>query len=46
MAIGVAVMIAVVMLMLISFVKTSDRGEIHDYFTEEMKGHWIILFWI
>ena len=38
MAIGVALMILVVMLMPISFVKTSDRGATHDYFPEELKG--------
>ena len=37
-AIGVAVLIAVVVLMPISFVKTSDRGATHDYFPEELKG--------
>ena len=37
-AIGVAVIIAVVMIMPISFVKTSDRGAKHDYFPEELKG--------
>ena len=37
-AIGVAVIIAVVMIMPISFVKTSDRGATHDYFPEELKG--------
>lgn len=38
MGIGIAVMIVVVMLMPISFVKTSDRGVTHDYFPEELKG--------
>ena len=37
-AIGVAVIIAVVVLMPISFVKTSDRGATHDYFPKELKG--------
>ena len=37
-AIGVAVLIAVVVLTPISFVKTSDRGATHDYFPEELKG--------
>lgn len=35
--IGVAVMIAIVILMPISFVKTSDRGVTHDYFPNELK---------
>ena len=34
----VAVMIAIGILMPISFVKTSDRGATHDYFLEELKG--------
>ena len=34
----VAVMIAIGILMPISFVKTSDRGATHDYFPEELKG--------
>ena len=37
-AIGMAVMIAVVVLMPISFVKTSDRGTTLNYFPEELKG--------
>lgn len=37
-AIGVAVIIAVVMIMPISFVKISDRGATHDYFPEKLKG--------
>jgi len=37
-AIGVAVIIAVVMIMPISFVKISDREATHDYFPEELKG--------
>ena len=36
--IGVAVVFLVVVLMPISFVKTSDRGTTHDYFPEELKG--------
>lgn len=36
--IGVAVIIMVMILMPISFVKTSDRGATHDYFPEELKG--------
>lgn len=36
--IGVAVIIAIVMLMPISFVKTSDRGATHDYFPEKLRG--------
>ena len=36
--IGVAAMMAVVLLMPISFVKTSDRGATHGYFPEELKG--------
>jgi hypothetical protein len=34
----VAVIIAIGILMPISFVKTSDRGMTHDYFPEELKG--------
>ena len=37
-AIGVAVIIAVVMIMPISFVKISDREATHDYFPEKLKG--------
>ncbi len=37
-AIGVAVIIAGVMIMPISFVKTSDRGATHDYFPDKLKG--------
>ena len=36
--IGVAGIIAVMVLMPISFVKTSDRGATHDYFPEELRG--------
>ena len=36
--IGIAVMIAVVVFMPISFMKTGDRGMTHDYFPEELKG--------
>ena len=35
--IGVVAMIAVVMFLPISFVKTSDRGATHDYFPEKLK---------
>ena len=38
-AIGVVVMIADVMLIPISFVKTSVRRGTHDYYTEELNGH-------
>jgi hypothetical protein len=37
-AIGVAVLIAIMVLMPISFVKTNDRGSTLDYFPEELKG--------
>ena len=36
--IGIAVMLAVVILMPISFVKTSDRDATYNYFPEELKG--------
>ena len=36
-AIGVVVIMAIVMLMPISFVKTNDRGATHNYFPEELK---------